>query len=212
MVKYYSIGCDCHPCHVLTELKLRHMAGPFDHLYTGSICSLKYFLNLVDTSFKYFLSDLKVNINNRIVSSRYPHTEFIHDKDLRKNPETVKKYQRRIQRFMEDYTKDKCVLLYCIHDSSIQSEEQSNELIHYIETLLNTQYFKDNEHILFIYLRYDENISENNLIFIDKLQKIENKNLIFQKYQRNSKKYGIWGDTTKYCEDFNALTKYFKPL
>ena len=209
MTKYYSIGSDCHPCHVLTELKLRHMAGPFDHLYTGSICSLEYFLNLVDTSFINFLSNLKVNNNNRIVSQHYPYTEFVHDKDLRKNPETIKKYQRRIERFIKDYTTHKCLLLYCIHGSSIQTEKQTNKLIGYIETLLNTQYFTDNEHILYIYLRYDENITEINNFFINELQKIQNKNLIFQKYQRNIKKYGIWGDTTKYCEDFMPLTKYF---
>lgn len=209
MIKYYSIGCDCHPCHVLTELKLRHMAGPFDHIYTSSLYSLKYFLELVDTSFTNFLSNLKVNNNNRIISQHYPHTEFIHDKDLRKNPETVKKYQRRIQRFMEDYTTNKCLLLYCINHSTIQTEEQVNEVISYIETLLNTNYFKENEHILYIYLRYDENITEINNFFIDKLQKIENKNLIFQKYQRNINKYGIWGDKTKYNEEFMPLTKYF---
>ena len=209
MTKYYSIGSDCHPCHVLTELKLRHMAGPFDHLYTGSVCSLEYFLELVDTSFTNFLSNLKVNNNNRIVSEYYPHTEFVHDKDLRKNPETVKKYQRRIQRFMEDYTTHKCLLLYCIEHSSIENEEKSKELIGYIETLLNTKYFIDNEHILYIYLRYDENINKINNFFINELQKIQNKNLIFQKYQRNIKEYGIWGDTTKYNQDFMPLTKYF---
>jgi hypothetical protein len=185
------------------------MAGPFDHIYTGSVYSLKYFLELVETSFTNFLNNLKVNNNNRIVSEYYPHTEFIHDKDLRKNPETVKKYQRRIQRFMEDYTTIKCLLLYCIHESSIQTEEQADEVIGYIETLLNTNYFKENEHILYIYLRYDENITEINNFFIYKLQKIQNKNLIFQKYQRNINKYGIWGDTTKYNEEFMPLTKYF---
>lgn len=118
-IKYYSIGCDCYSANILKLLHLRHLAGPFDHIYTGSIYSPEYFSNLVDSSFKNFLSDLSLNNNNKVVSKHYPFTEFTHDDDLINTIDTKYKYQRRITRFMNDYKNAQCVFLLNINYDSI---------------------------------------------------------------------------------------------
>lgn len=201
MPKYYSIGCDCHPTHVLTTLKLRHGAGPFDHNYTSGTHSIPYLMELIETNFENFLSDLARNTKGHMISKNYPNTEFIHDKNLKRDPEAKSKYERRIARFIKDYKEEKCILFYCIDEHCVKN---ANNLANSIMQLLESKYFKTNDHVLFAYLRYNEEIHKECDFFVEEMKKIKNKNLIFKQYVRKLKKYGIWGNEEEYFDFFTV--------
>ena len=198
MTKYYSIGCDCHPTRVLTTLNLRHGAGPFDHIYTSGTHSIPYLMELIETNFENFLCDLARNAKGHMISKNYPATEFIHDKDLKNNKS---KYNRRIVRFIKHYKEEKCIFFYCIDEHTVKD---TNDLANSIMQLLESDYFKANDHILFAYLRYDEEIHTLCDFFVEEMKKIKNKNLIFKQYVRKLKKYGIWGNEEEYFDFFTV--------
>jgi GR25 family glycosyltransferase involved in LPS biosynthesis len=211
-VKYYSIGCDCHPANLLKSLKLRHAAGPFDWMNVTSEYCPEYFLKIVKSSFKNFLDKLTINKNNIVISENYPNFEFFHDNDLITNTETMCKYKRRIKRFMNDYKNSKCVFLLNIKYDDIHNEKIVLKLVTDINNILDDDYFKKNNHILYIYLRYDENFDENKILcelFISKLLKIKNiKNIKFKKYCRYKNKFGIWGNSSDYYKIFSDLFNF----
>jgi len=212
-IKYYSIGCDCHPAYVLTYLKLRHKAGPFDHIDTKSIESAEYFLKLTNSSFLNFLDDLLINNNGKVISKHYPQTEFCHDNDLITNKESKHKYERRINRFMDDYKHSKCVFLLNIKYDTIKNKNDVIKLIGDIDNILNEHYFIKNDHILYLYLRYDENLDENKILcdlFINEIStKFKySKNFVFKKYCRYKNKFGIWGNPLEYSNIFSDLFKF----
>lgn len=203
-VKYYSIGCDCHPSVVLKYLKLRHKAGPFDWIYTKPLYSPEYFLKLVNSSFIHFTDDLVINDNNKVISKYYPHTEFSHDDDLITNIETKQKYERRVKRFMDDYKNSRCVLLLTIKYNSFCNKNEVFKLSYDIKNILDDEAVKKN-HILFIYLRYDGNLNDNKELcdlFIELLSKLKYKNLVLKKYSTYSTQFGIWGNHLEYSQIF----------
>lgn len=212
-IKYYSIGCDCHPSHVLSHLKLRHKAGPFDHIDIKSLYSAEYFLKLINSSFLNFLDDLLVNNNGKVVSKNYSQAEFIHDNDLITNKESKHKYERRIKRFMDDYNNSKCVFLLNIKYDSITNKNEINKLICNINDILNDHHFIKNNHILYLYLRFDENLDQNKILcdtFINEiLKKFKyNGNFVFKKYCRCLSKSGIWGNPLEYSQIFSDLFRF----
>jgi hypothetical protein len=208
-IKYYSIGCDCHPSHVLEYLKLKHYAGPFDYIYIRSIYTPEYFFNLINSSFINFKNDLSINENGKVSSKHYPQTEFTHDSDLITSVKINRKYERRIKRFMNDYKNLKCVFLLNINYDSICNENEVTKLIDDIKNIINEDCFVKKNHILYIYLRYDENFDQNKKLcecFIEQLSKLkQTKNLIFKKYCRHKSQYGIWGNPLEYSVIFSDL-------
>ena len=209
-IKYYAIGCDCHPTHVLDNLKLKHKSGPFDYLYFSSTYCPKYFMDLINSSFKNFLDEFIIKENNMVYSKFYPHIEFTHDSDIVKNIETKNKYQRRIDRFLDDYNNDKCVFLLNINYTCLKEEDDVKNLSHHIKNIINDSFFQKKNHILYIYLRYDENYEQNKTLcdlLIESIlnMKKNNKNIYFKQYCRNKSQYGIWGNTSEYSNYFSDL-------
>lgn len=196
----------------MKSLKLRHAAGPFDWINVTSEYCPEYFLNIIKSSFKNFLDKSTINKNNIVISENYPNLEFFHDNDLITNIETMCKYKRRIKRFMNDYKNSKCVFLLNIKYDDIHNEKIVLKLVTDINNILDDDYFKKNNHILYIYLRYDENFDENKILcelFISKLLKIKNiKNIKFKKYCRYKNKFGIWGNSSDYYKIFSDLFNF----
>jgi hypothetical protein len=78
------------------------------------LTGLTYVTTNIKTNFRYFLSDLTVNASGKIISLRYPSTEFMHEKDLLENPETKMKLIRRYERFIKIFRDEPCDFLYNI--------------------------------------------------------------------------------------------------
>ncbi len=83
---YYpiSLGHNCIPAHYLWKLGLRTMSLPFDWLKSPSHMAIDYAVELIDTNFKYFLSDLQYDHQGIVFSGKYPELKFWHH-DLLKN-------------------------------------------------------------------------------------------------------------------------------
>lgn len=169
-------------------------------------------MKLINSSFKNFLNDLLINDNGQVISKYYPQTEFHHDNDLITNIESKHKYERKIKRFMNDYKNSKCVLLLNITYHSIQNKNDVIKLICDIKNILNEHYFVKNNHILYIYLRYDKNLDQNKILcdfFINEISKFKyTRNFVFKKYYRHINKFGIWGNPLEYSQIFSDLFKF----
>jgi hypothetical protein len=95
---FVSFVCDCHPDYLLDKLHLRKLSLPFDWLKTKPIEGLYFAAANVRENFRYFLHDLTINRNGRIISSAFPCVEFFHDNSLRSDPGEQEKCCRRISR------------------------------------------------------------------------------------------------------------------
>jgi hypothetical protein len=206
---YYSIGCDCHPAHVLKTLDLRKNSSPFDSLDINPINTFEYFYELIQTEFKYFMQDLIINDEySRPSSKHYQYSFFHHDKKINKDNTIKEKYLRRITCLLNHYTHFNCIFLVNIKSSSIISCEIASKLYLDCLKIINDDTFIKNNHIIFIYIRYDEDLNENKEsidVFYTKIKEINSKNIFIIKYNRHLKKDGIWGNTKMYHTYFNHL-------
>ncbi|MEH2279477.1 MAG: DUF1796 family putative cysteine peptidase [Nostoc sp.] len=86
ITSYYpiSLGHSCIPAYHLGLFGLRTQSLPFDWLLSPSYLSIDYAVELIDTNFKYFLSNLEYNHKGIVVSRYFPDVKFPHH-DLLKN-------------------------------------------------------------------------------------------------------------------------------
>lgn len=205
---FFSIGCDCHPAMVLKNLNLRNNSSPFDWLDTKSISVFEYFYENITTDFKYFLYDLKKNEKSQPYSKKYPNTIFLHDLDIIENNNVKEKYIRRIQLLQHNYNNSKCVFVCNINSNGILSNDIVSKLYTDCVKIINDDTFTSNRHILYIYIRYDEDFTENEQYcnsFYTKIKNLTNNNVLINKYCRNYKKDGTWGDSSKHSTFFKDL-------
>jgi hypothetical protein len=78
MKHYISLGPDCSIASALNTLNIRKEAFPFDFLLTSPDKGLEYVSLLIKNNFCDFLDDLEYNENNKIISKKYPFTQFYH--------------------------------------------------------------------------------------------------------------------------------------
>ena len=205
---YYSIGSDCHPAMVLKHLNLRRESSPFDWLDTKCISVFEYFHEHIITDFKYFLYDLEKNERSQPYSKKYPKSIFLHDLDIIENNNVNEKYVKRIQRLQHNYNNSACVFVCNIKSNSILSHSIVSKLYVDCSKIINNNIFITNRHNLYIYIRYDEDFTENEQYcnsFYTKIKQLTNNNVVINKYCRNFKKDGIWGDNSKYSLHFKDL-------
>ena len=209
-MKYYSIGCDCHPAIVLTHLNLRLSASPFDWLNTNVINTFEYFLDLVQTNFIHFMSDIQ---HDKLPYSKYyPYSTFYHDTNIIQDSKIKEKYNRRIGRFMNDFNNSKCLFLTNIKAESISSHQSMNKLCSDCNDIISNKTFITNHHILYIYILYNENYDENKLYcdkFYNQIQSLNKSNIKIIKYCRHLTIKGIWGDKNEYnqyLKDISTIT------
>ncbi len=111
---YYpiSLGHNCIPAHYLGFFGLRAQSLPFDWLLSPSHLSIDYAIELIDTNFKYFLSNLQYDHQGIVFSGKYPDVKFWHH-DLLKNESNIGNhlenseanqilaFERRTKRFID---------------------------------------------------------------------------------------------------------------
>ena len=202
------IGYDCHPANMLNALKLRTQSLPFDWLNMDPIQGIGYVAHNIKTGFKDFLKDLRLNENGYVVSSAYPSSEFMHEKDLIENPDTKEKLLRRCERFIKILNEERCQFLYNIPSYSVDTEERVIQFTNNVREFLKQ--IKEDDKLL-IYLRYDESFEENKIFcegIYDVLKSL--KNITVRKYLREKERFGIWGDQNKYPEFFRTICNNFK--
>ena len=197
------IGCDCHPSYTLGKLNIRIHSLPFDWLNTDPILGVQYVVDNLKTDFTNFLSNLTLNEKGNIVSQNYPYAEFLHEKDLIANELTRIKFKRRITRFLDFYKTNDCFFLYNVTSESLINSEKATFFIKSVEDF--SKLIKANDKV-FIYIRYDESLQENeiycNQVF-DAIQKIDK--VATAKYIRSLKKYGGWGNEKEYFNLYKKL-------
>ena len=196
------IGSDCHPAYTLQKMNLRKYSLPFDWLLTNSVKGLKLVSDNIKSDFKYFLSDLYENERGRVVSKKYPFTEFYHEKYLIENPDSILKFTRRISRFKKKLDEE-VYFLYCVNSNSLKSNSLTKEL--YESVIEFSSLLKSNQ-LLLIYIRYDESLNENRnncQRILRKVKSLENVRIV--NYIREKKKEGIWGNEKHYPLLYKAL-------
>lgn len=197
------IGCDCHPAYMLNKLNLRTISLPFDWLNMEPVTGINYIIENIKSEFKWYLSDLIINERGYIVSSTFPSVEFMHEKDLIENPSTKVKLVRRYNRFNKIFKETKCNFIYDLPSYCLNTNTDVVKFRESVEKFLKL--IKDEDKLL-IYIRYDENFSENknNCELLIRMLNTEKK-IVVQKYTREKNAHGIWGDEKKYYSFFKSL-------
>jgi len=193
------IGCDCHPAYVLSSLYLRTQSLPFDWLNIEPIKTFEYVNKNIDNNFQLFLKNLKRNENGYFISDNYPYAEFMHEDKLN-HTNSLNKFERRIKRFVNHIKNEKVVFIHNIPANSIKDK---NDIYQYITDIkLFISKVPPNSKLC-IYIRYDEELSENKSLSDELFNELIGLNIKTYKYIRKLKDYGIWGEKANY---FNLLT------
>lgn len=197
------IGCDCHPAYCLQKLHIRQHSFPFDWLNTAPVKAISYVAENIKNRFSHFLENLTHNEAGHLVSASYPFAEFIHEKELNVNQIAQQKFIRRQKRFLNALANQPVDLLFNIPVSEIKDLKDVDYFYQSVADL--TIDIKSNDRIC-IYLRYDENLSENAALaeaLLNQLLKLEK--VSTTKYCRNLKRYGIWGNPDEYPQLLRSL-------
>ncbi|SCY78521.1 Putative papain-like cysteine peptidase [Flavobacterium caeni] len=197
--KYYSkypiipIGCDCHPAHTLNSLFLRKISLPFDWLNIEPIHCFNYINDNINCEFSFFKSNVITNERGYFIASKYPSAEFIHEKKL-DSSDSQEKFDRRIARFTELLPK-RNIFIHNIPANSIKNKE---DITVFIESIVKFKEIIHNGSTIHIYIRFDENITENETLANELYVRLINSNIETIKYVRKLNKFGIWGDKKEY--------------
>lgn len=201
------IGCDCHPTHTLSQLLLRNCSYPFDWLSIQPIRCFDYLNNNLEDKFDLFLKGIQKNERGYYIAEKYPYSEFMHEKSLRE-PKSINKFNRRINRFTQAFNDKKIIFLHNIPVIAIKSRDDVTSYIQGVKTFQN---LLRNNSSLHSYLRFDEHSNENNQYADQLFLELEKLNVNVYRYVRELKKYGIWGDKTRYKKLYDGLQIRIKP-
>lgn len=204
------LGCDCHPAYMLRSLHLRNYSLPFDWLNIHPVKTFEYITENINDGFENFLKNPKINERGYFISEHYPYSEFMHEKDLN-NHETINKFKRRIDRFL-NLVKNQQV--HFIHNFPVYSLQNENEISHYINSIKLFQSKVSPNSTIHIYLRFDENLSENKLLSDKLYNDLQGLNINTTKYVRGLKDNGLWGVKSYYdnlLSDLNIKLKVTFP-
>jgi len=193
------IGCDCHPAHTLNSLNLRTFSLPFDWLNMDPLKSIAYVTKNINDRFVNFLADLQLNEKGFYISKKYPYVEFIHEKQL-ETSESKKKFLRRTNRLLDIVEEKKVLYIHNLPVNSISSEKDINTFIKDVQ--LFQAKISTNVHI---YLRYDENLFENNKLADEMFAELSNIGVKTCKYIRSLNAHGVWGPKSAYVDLFERL-------
>lgn len=199
---FIPIGSDCHPAYTLQSLFLRKNSYPFDWLNIVPSKAIQYVDSNLQNKFSEFLTDVDMNERGYFVSKRFPESEFMHEKYLN-TQEAVDKFNRRIRKLLEVLKNEKIIFLHNIPANNINSEIEVNEYIHSVK-----QFLKNNceNGTLHIYVRFDENESENHELINSLTSKLNHLDVKWCKYVRGFSKYGTWGDKRQYHKLLKSLS------
>ncbi len=209
-----SIGCNCHPAHLLAIMRFRKTSLPFDWLLTDGDKGLNYVTDNIKNSFQNFMADLQINAQNFAFAKKYPESCFYHHSDIISNPQTRNTFQNRINRFTEIINNSNCTFLYALPSENLNSIESVHNIASQAEQFSSTMKEKDK---LCIYITYNEKADLENKYcddFIKDIRKL--KNVYSAKFLLEAKKYGLWGYENNYeflLRDLNiSFSKKFPDL
>lgn len=195
------VGCDCHPAYTLDYLNIRTKSLPFDWLNMDPVKSLDYVTKNLKYDFSDFLSDMTKNKNGYYVSSVYPETEFMHEKDMLSSS-AITKFKRRISRLLNIIREEEVVFLHNLPVDALDNEEDVDLYCNNVREFLENMKEGDS---LKIYLRFDEDLQDNELLVNKLLEKLNVFNVKVVKYLRRYKEFGTWGNTKDYIPLFESL-------
>lgn len=196
------LGSDCHPAYTLQKLNLRECSFPFDWLNTESIRGLLFVRKNVEDIFEYFMHNMKKNDFGHLVSERYPYSEFIHEKSIDDNAADRERFKRRITRFLRFLEKD-VSFLYNVTGSSFTTKEAVDFFYGSVVDFLSVMKKNDRLHM---YIRYDEDCTENEIQCNRLIEKIGNLDqVVIVRYLRSKSRYGTWGNENKYLALYDEL-------
>lgn len=133
----------------------RKEAFPFDFLLTDTEKGLEYVSLLIKNNFIDFLDELEYNKNFKVISKKYPYTQFFHH-DLLKNKQTlvkslkldhvnleeplINKFKRRSLKFMNiiNSVDETCLFFYILSKNYIENNELFNKILLSVDTFLLT--------------------------------------------------------------------------
>jgi hypothetical protein len=193
------IGCDCHPAHTLKSLNLRNFSLPFDWLNMDPLKSIEYVTKNISDGFANFLNNLKRNEKGFYVSQEYPYVEFMHEQQL-ETSNSRNKFLRRINRLLQIVQQKNVVYIHNLPVNSISSERDINLYIKSVQLFQSK--ISTNLHI---YLRYDENLYENNKLADKMFIELSTIGIKTYKYVRGLTDKGVWGDERAYTNLFKGL-------
>lgn len=197
------IGCDCHPAYTLQSLNIRVNSFPFDWLNNDPIAGLDFARENFEDNFKFFLKDLYRNERGHIVSKKYPSAEFMHEKDLIENEESVKKLHRRIDRLKKSIANNTISYLYNVTSEALNNKENTSRFYESVVKFSESSREKDTLHV---YIRYDENTEENSQFCDDLILNLNGlENIVAVKYIRHLSREGIWGNSKFYPKLYKDL-------
>ena len=205
MATFVSLGCDCHPAHVLSTLGLRQEAYPFDWLDTDSSVALKYVEQNIRESFQSFVLNIAHASDDNIpYASNFPQSRFLHHQDISTNVAVQSSFQRRGIRFMNTF-RDATPLTPLILLHNVKSTHVSDDFIRSVHSL--DTFIQQHDSVgkvgcpvrLWIYIRYDEpsdiiNESEACVCLANGSFGITT----VIRYCRHQSTYGIWGNPMNY--------------
>ena len=116
-----SIGSDCHPAYLLSQLHIRKNSLPFDWLATEPLNGLSYVEDNLKNDFRYFVNDLILNEKGNVIAPNYPSAEFLHDGGLEDSALIQEKYSRRVNRFKNIVKTQVIHYLYNIPSSCLET-------------------------------------------------------------------------------------------
>lgn len=187
---FISLGSGCSVAASMSKYGLRSCSGPFDWLITPDF---SYVLYHIETDFKNFLLQENLEMydeNPKHFRDKQYNIKFIHDKEsfIDEYEELKKKYNRRINKFLEIYRKKVCYL------RRIGSEKD----IKYIET--HADYIRN------IICKYN---TDSEIIFLCDGTLTIPENFVFKYYRMRE----IWSGSSKmklrayfdYANDFLAF-------
>jgi hypothetical protein len=188
------IGCDCHPAYVLQSMGLRGYSLPFDWLNMDPLKSFDYVSDCVSNEFVDFMNNLKINERGFYISNNYPFVEFMHEKNLL-SIDSQSKFNRRIVRFIDLIVSER-VLFIC--NLPVCAIRDLNDISKYVSSV---NFFKNklaNNSSIHIYLRFDNNLMENQLLADELYRKLDDIDVYVSYYVRKLDEYGIWGNKSCY--------------
>lgn len=188
------LGSDCHSAYMLNSLYLRKNSLPFDWLNINPIKTFEYVTENINDRFENFLKNPKLNDRGYFISEKYPYSEFMHEKNVN-SEETINKFKRRIDRFLNIL---KSKPLYFLHTIPVNSLKTENDIKQYINSIRLFRSKVSPDSSIHIYLRFDENLSENTLLSETLYNALIHLNINTYKYVRGLKENGIWGAKSYY--------------
>ncbi len=198
-----SLGCDCHPAHLLQALNIRNTSLPFDWLNTKSSAGIDYVSNNIKNDFEFWLKNLKINSRNYVVSSNFEYAEFMHYENLINNNSMINILTKRAKKFMHYFSNVNCLFLYNLKSDGIKTD---NDVNFFLNSIKEFTALSGRGHILMIYISHDEDVIENEqyVEYVEKELRTSTK-IRVARFVLRKNEFGIWGDESKYADLLRSL-------